>query len=128
MKRLITYVLLSAYATLGIASEPSKLSNDKYSQVVIEKVKNKGDIKFNFKVKIAEGIKYNWDGPWKFKFKGEGVTEKTMGTSDFDKTLGGYAVTVPADSKSLEYRLTAFVCTKDKTRCFREVHKETITL
>lgn len=128
MRRLLTCLMLTSYATFGISSEPSKLSNDKYSQVVVEKVKGKTDLKINFKVKIADGIKYNWEGPWKLKFKGEGIAEKTMGTSDFDKSLGGYAVTVPANSKSLEYRLTAFVCTKDKTRCFREVHKETITL
>jgi hypothetical protein len=79
----------------------------------------------------AKGLVINNDGPWKLTVEnaqGFTVTNKTS-TNYSDKTPGIVTLEAKADAKakskkhSFDYQFTTFVCTADKSMCYREVLK-----
>jgi hypothetical protein len=83
---------------------------------------------FTFELQMQPDMVLNHDGPWKLEIKahdGLGLAKTTFDKAELDDKIPGYAVTATAAKAAgeLEYQMTVFVCTKEKTQCFREVHK-----
>ncbi|MCX6124953.1 MAG: hypothetical protein NTV34_09435 [Proteobacteria bacterium] len=76
----------------------------------------------------GDGLKVNGEGPWKLEIKtikGATTTSTEYKRPDWKEGVAGFEVpaTLDKDSKKVElsFKMTAFVCTKDKTMCYREV-------
>ena len=83
-----------------------------------------------FKVTPNDGLVINLEGPWKLDVKehaGLKLEKLTYDRKVLNETLTGFEVPVAAESGvvkgTVTYRLVAFVCTKDKSRCYRDVHE-----
>lgn len=114
-------LLLTASPALAFGGPP------KHSAVAVEARAGDGAQQFTFKVEPKNDMIVNFDAPWKLEVKGhDGLTlpKTTFARGDLDEKLPGYVVSAKAGKPQgdLEYSLTAFICTKDKTQCFREVH------
>ena len=117
--------MFAAQAALGLG-EPV---NSKV-EVTTKKDDGKKAVTFEFKIVPNDGMVVTFDAPWKLDIKdkdGLAVFEKaSLGKPDMDEKLPGFIVTSKPNAGSkgkLEYTLVAFICTKDKTACYREVHK-----
>lgn len=80
------------------------------------------------KVVPEKGMQLTYDAPWSLKLKNQtNVTfEKLrLGKDDLDQKNGAFKFTASQTNQKwdADYELTAFICTKDKTRCYRETHK-----
>ena len=90
---------------------------------------------FSFQVVPNQGMKATLEAPWKLSIdNNKGVLFATKELS-LDKLIQG-SKTAPVDPSfelvstkplakvgSFDYRVVSFICTKDQTRCYREVHK-----
>ena len=94
--------------------------------VTAKAVSNK-KLELTFKTQPADGLVINHDGPWKLEIKEAGAIKPDKSEwkrAEWKEEIGGFIVTAdPAGQKSadIKYKLIAFVCTKDKSQCFREV-------
>jgi hypothetical protein len=86
-----------------------------------------------FKVVPKTGMKINLEGPWKLELKDAAdlpLAKTTLVRADLDEGMTGYTVTTTAKPAKTEgtvnYSLTSFICTTDKTQCYREVHTGTL--
>jgi hypothetical protein len=86
-------------------------------------------LELSFKVVPEAGLHVNMEGPWKLELKrhdGLAFAKTTFAKSDMQEKVPGFVATTsakPSQAKGdVEYSLVAFVCTDDKTQCFREVH------
>lgn len=121
----------SALFTLLLAAAPAFAfgSKPEHSAVDVE-TKAEGDkLKLVFKPRPLEGMVINEEGPWKLEVKkadGLAFAKTTMTKDDIDFKTPGWTLATTAkpakDAGEVEYAMTVFVCTKDKTQCFREVH------
>jgi hypothetical protein len=82
-----------------------------------------------FKVAPASGLHINLEGPWRLDITsspGLKVAKASLLKLDMDEKLPGFIAkgeaAVGAKGGQLEYKLIAFVCTDDKSRCYRDVH------
>lgn len=96
----------------------------KYSQL---QVKLEKDV-LSFELSAVEKHELTFEGPWTLELtnlKGLSISKLKYSQKDFDLSDRKYKVKVDKAeaSHSLDYKLVAFVCTKDKTKCYREVHK-----
>jgi hypothetical protein len=87
-----------------------------------------GTVSFSLKVIPNKGMKTSLDAPWKLNvLKSDGLTIKTaeLKRADLDGSLPGFSfatVGKPASGTGkLDYKMTAFICTEDKTQCYRDV-------
>jgi hypothetical protein len=84
-------------------------------------------VQFTFKTVPSGDLVVNKDGPWKLEILSSGKIQfdkKELKRADWKEDISGFSVTsAPAKIKSekIKYKLVAFVCTKDKSQCFREV-------
>ena len=123
MKRtllLLSSLLLSAGA---FAAAPEHAKIDAAADKAGDKVE------LRFKVVPESGLHVNMEGPWKLELTGTdglGLQKTTFAKGDMDEKLPGFVVKTAAKpakaAGDVEYKLTAFVCTDDKTQCYREVH------
>ncbi len=102
----------------------------KHSKVEVKASPTKTGTTFDLKVVPNSGLKITLDAPWKLVIKNEkGVSFKstTLKKGDMSEKLPGFHVASSSAPKagSFDYKLTSFVCTSDKTSCYREVHKGT---
>ena len=86
-------------------------------------------VELTFKAIPDAGMKINLEGPWKLDVKahdGLELAKSTFTKAEMQEGLPGFVVKSTAaptkKSGEVEYALTVFVCTEDKTACFREVH------
>lgn len=99
-----------------------------HSAVVIDAKDQGTEKQFTVKITAKEGMAVNFEAPWKLEVKdhdGLALAKTSFVKADMDEKLPGFVVQGKTEkpSGSFDYNLTAFVCTKDKTQCFREVHK-----
>jgi hypothetical protein len=100
-----------------------------HSKVAVD-AKPAGDkLQLVFKVEPTNGLHINMEGPWKLELKssdGLAFAKTTLGKDAMDEKLPGFTMTTTAKpakpAGEVEYSLVAFVCTNDKTQCYREVH------
>lgn len=124
MKKAILALALVSTSALAQMGEP------KYGAVVVESKAAGDNLEFHFRTEPKDGMAINLEGPWKLELKThEGLTfaKTTFTRAELDEKTAGYKFATTAKPAKpegeLEYSFTTFVCTKDKTQCFREVHK-----
>ena len=84
-------------------------------------------VELTFKTSPADGLSINPEGPWKLEIKDTGglkFDKMEFKRPEWKEQISGFtAIATPAKEKTgiIKYKLVAFVCTKDKTQCFREV-------
>lgn len=103
----------------------------KHSKLDIQSSQNGKEISIVFKVVPEKDILVTDQAPWELKVIEspglEVISPKGGVSKSYDKAIPGFtlkALTKEA-SGTLKFRLKAFVCTADKTRCFPEIHKGT---
>ena len=87
-------------------------------------------LSLDFVVEPQSALHINDEGPWRLELAAVPaplkLTKSTWDRSDFDAKLPGFKVrgealgAAPVSGK-VAYKLTAFVCTNDKTQCYRDV-------
>ncbi len=84
-------------------------------------------VQFTFKTVPHGDLVVNKEGPWKLEIISSGKIQfdkKELKRPDWKEDIAGFLLTsAPSKTKSekIKYKLVAFVCTKDKSQCFREV-------
>lgn len=97
-----------------------------HSKVEIKTISDNSIFNVEFKIIPDTNMMINHDGPWKLDIKDSAGLDldPTKPTMNFD--LPGFTIktkTQPTATKGkISYKLIAFVCTKDKSQCFRDVH------
>ena len=113
--------------TCSRAEAPKKSSS-------IEVVSSKDGDKLNLKFKTIpnKDMVINEDGPWKLEIKksdGLKFSKTKFERAEVDFKIPGFSATTTAKpstpSGEVTYKYIAFVCTKDKTLCVRDVHEGT---
>ncbi len=91
-----------------------------------------GMLTVQFKVVPNSDMGINLEGPWSLEIKDAGgltIETKKLARPQLNEQMPGFSVTasVPpqAQSGKLGYRLVSFICTKDKSVCYRDVHDGT---
>ncbi len=108
------------YGELKVSREDSALDKDKTKE-------NAG---WNFVIQPKDGYALNFEGPWMLKlYQPETKTLlHSLDTSALNQDKGLFFIDA-AKAKTLgntfDFELVAFLCTKDKSKCFREVYKGT---
>jgi hypothetical protein len=86
-----------------------------------------GRVQFTFKTVPSGDLVVNKDGPWKLDILSSGkikFEKNELKRAEWKEDIAGFSLTsAPAKTKSekIKFKLVAFVCTKDKSQCFREV-------
>lgn len=96
--------------------------------VQITTSKDKGTTKLVFKTVPNDGLVINHEGPWSLDIKnitGVKSNVSTLKRTDWKEDTATFDLPVVADAGAKEaevqYKLVSFVCTKEKTQCYREV-------
>ena len=118
---------------LWVAAPAFAVGAELHSSIDVKTAREKdGKLTFTFKVVPGDKMVINNDGPWKLDIKkSEGITfsTTTLPKAEMKESIPGFTLTsaAPPAAKSgkVEYQMVAFVCTKDKTLCYRDVHKTT---
>lgn len=98
----------------------------KYSSIQVKDDNSKQQM--IFQVVPTENMAINADAPWKLEIteaKGVDLPTRKFGKEQLNEDIPGYAVKLnkaKEKSGSIAYKFIAFICTKDKTQCYREVH------
>lgn len=112
---------------LALSSTAWALGANDHSTVSVQTVVKGDGLALTFKVSPASGLHINMEGPWTLEIKnptGLSMAKTTFRKTDMDEKIPGFAVTgakPEAPHGSFDYQLTAFVCTNDKTQCYRDV-------
>lgn len=106
------------------AAEP-----DKHSSVAVTTAAKGANLELTFKILPTSGLHINLEGPWKLQMKthdGLSFDNDTLVRKDLNEGLTGFVVTSKSaptkPAGAIDYTLIAFVCTNDKTSCYRDVH------
>jgi len=102
----------------------------KHSKIEITNAAAGDQLELTFKVTANAGHLATFEAPWKLDLKNhDGLTfaSSTLNKENMDEALPGYKVKTSAkpgkQNGEFEYSLVSFICTSDKTTCYREVHK-----
>jgi hypothetical protein len=86
-------------------------------------------VEFKFVVEANKNMTITFDAPWTLELvnaKDLEFASNRYGKAELDEKLPGFVVKTAkapsVDKGEVEYKLVAFICTKDKTQCYREVH------
>lgn len=97
---------------------------------VSERVTISADGKLSFEFEVKTKLAMNWEAPWLLqlnKYEHLSFDKVKFKRGDMDDKLPGFKIATKSkpggDKGTLDYKLIAFVCTKDKSKCFRDVHK-----
>ncbi len=121
-----------AFTTKSLASSQrtsATPSTSKQASIEVDwKKTSGGQLTFDFKTIPAKGLKINTDGPWSLELKeysGLEVVNAKLGKSEFKENLGGFSVSSKPQVKSgkVTYKMVVFVCTENKSQCFRDVQQ-----
>jgi hypothetical protein len=108
-------------------------SKTMHSKLVISKnqVKTSDEIQLQFKIIPLNGMSYNTVGPSKLKLTSIGKDPKNIlvkSKNEFDEKIPGFTVSLKSTQETgpkFDYKFISFVCTSDKSHCYRDVHKGT---
>lgn len=126
------HVILAVATLGGLLTAPLAFGfgEPTHSKIEISSAPAGDQMEFTFKVVASDGHTVTFDAPWKLDLKKhEGLTFETaaLNKTTMDEKLPGWKVKTTAQPAAgqgdLEYQLIAFICTTDKTQCYREVHK-----
>jgi hypothetical protein len=104
-----------------------------HSKLIISKnqVKTNDEVQLQFKIVPLDGMSYNTVGPSKLKITSTSKDPKNIvvkSKNEFDENIPGFTValkTNPKTASKFNYKFISFVCTSDKSHCYRDVHKGT---
>ena len=121
MKNLLVTLFVTCISFQAFAAGKAKVN-------VTAKKLNDQNVELTFKTIPADGLAINSEGPWKLEIKDPGqlkFEKMELKRSDWKDKEATFTqtgtVAGKGNSSSVSYKLTAFVCTKDKGQCFREV-------
>ena len=120
---LITSLAISFY----LCASGSVLAAGKATVEVTAKVQADKRVELTFKTLPNADLAINKEGPWKLEVLSSGklkFDKKEFKRGDWKEDIAGFTLlSSPAKTKNekVKYKLTAFICTKDKSQCFREV-------
>ncbi len=121
-KLLIASVLAAASATA--------LAADVHSKVKVDTVPDGDNLVFTFTNVPDDGLVTNLEGPWKLDLKsapGLKLAKTTFARAELDEKNASFSFKTTAKPEGkegvIEYKFITFVCTKDKTTCYRDVHE-----
>ena len=102
----------------------------KNSKIEITSAPAGDQLEFTFKISANAGHAVTFEAPWKLDIKnhdGLAFANSSFNKNNMDEALPGYKVKTNAkpgkQNGEFEYSLVSFICTSDKTTCYREVHK-----
>ncbi|MEI6834840.1 MAG: hypothetical protein WCL28_12695 [bacterium] len=110
-----------------LCASGSVLAAGKATVEVIAKGQPDKRVELTFKTLPSADLAINKDGPWKLEVLSSGnlkFDKKELKRGDWKEDIAGFTLlSSPAKTKNekVKYKLTAFICTKDKSQCFREV-------
>jgi len=117
------------FLTMALGGQAFAFDEPKNSSVAVEAKPLGQNLQLAFKVSPRAGLHINLEGPWKLELKNAGglaFAKTTLVRADMDEKLPGFVLTTTAKpaqvSGEVAYKLIAFVCTNDKTQCYRDVH------
>jgi hypothetical protein len=123
---------LIAVTVFTFSTAAFSFGEPKHSKVEVTSSESDKEISFNLKVIPNEELKITHDAPWNLTIKNEqgiAFANSKFVKADMDGKLPGYKISSKSKptskAGSFDYKLVSFVCTKDKTSCYREVHKGT---
>jgi len=120
-------IIHTLFFTLSLFSTVPAFAAGKATVTVNAKTTQDGRVELTFKTTPADGLAINKEGPWKLELKSSGklkFEKKEYKRADWKEDFAGFSLTSePTKEKSdnVKYKLVAFICTKDKSQCFREV-------
>ncbi len=124
MMRILCLMMMQLFFNVSVFSE------ELHSSVRTKTEKKTNEIHFNFTAEPTGGMKLNYEGPWALSLSdvdGIELPKNSFKLSDFTQEPKEASVNFNTkklkEQGKLNYRLTAFSCTEDKTKCFRDVHK-----
>ena len=91
-------------------------------------------VELTFAAKPAAGLVINSEGPWKLTVVDPGsikLDRSEYKREDWSEKNAGFSVIAAPGAKNtadLKYKMVVFVCTKEKTQCFREVIESPATV
>ena len=111
--------------TLHISSQA--FAAGKSTAEISAKTLKENKVELTFVTKAADGLVINHDGPWKLTVSDSGSIK--LDKSEFKKedwneknaSFTAVGVTGAKKNSDIKYKMITFVCTKDKSQCFREV-------
>ena len=128
MKKLLAALMFTLSMPMAFANAPKHAEVEAKASPQAD-----GSVSFSLKVVPNKGMKTSLDAPWKLNvLKNDGLTFKSteLKKADLDGALPGFSfasVGKPsAASGKLDYKMTAFICTEDKTQCYRDVLEGTV--
>jgi hypothetical protein len=110
-----------------LCASGSVLAAGKATVEVTAKVQADKRVELTFKTLPNADLAINKEGPWKLEVLSSGklkFDKKEFKRGDWKEDIAGFTLlSSPAKTKNeqVKYKLTAFICTKDKSQCFREV-------
>lgn len=136
MKNKMTTIFAVALS-FAVTSSAFAFGKPEHSKVEVAQTKQAdGSIALTFKLVPNSDMAVTYDAPWSLGFepteevqfqKPDDAAKNLYKIASFKQDLPGFAVSISpkAGKKSgeLSYKLKAFVCTKDKKRCFPETHE-----
>jgi hypothetical protein len=117
---ILAFITLFSCTALTAPSEKAK--------VIVSSSKEGKSIKLTFATHPGDGLKINAEGPWKLEIKqvkGAKLNTLELKRDAWKSDISGFQVTGTPESNSkvleVQYKMTTFVCTTDKSMCYREV-------
>lgn len=121
MKNIIAILIITFATTTVFAAGRAKV------EVTAKKISEQ-KVELTFKTVPSDGLSINAEGPWKLEIKDPGslkFEKLELKRADWKEKDAAFtqtaSIAAKAKSSAVAYKLTAFVCTKDKGQCFREV-------
>lgn len=138
IKKFATLSSLCAILLFGLVST-NGYARKMFSSLEITKIQSTGDVKnqknkqLQFKIVPKPGLVVNEDGPWSLDITTSEKSSLTLmktkySKKEMDLKLPGVVVSYEksgTEVSSLDYKFLAFVCTKDKKKCYFDIHKGT---
>lgn len=123
MKKLLIATALTWVSTAAWAA-------DVHGKVQVATVPDGDNLAFTFTNVPDAGLVTNLEGPWKLELKssaGLKLAKTSFGRGELDEKNASFSFKTTekpaAASGTIEYKFITFVCTKDKTTCYRDVHE-----
>ncbi len=117
-------------ATVLAATAATVLAADVHGTVKVDTRPAGENLEFTFKNEPNGGLVINLEGPWKLELKSsDGLTlaKTTFTRAELDEKNASFTFATTAKPAKpegeIQYKFVAFVCTKDKTTCYRDVHE-----
>lgn len=126
-QKFLPFILgISAIVIATSQANPALAAGKATVEITATELKDK-KIELSFTTKAATGLVINTDGPWKLSIKDAGTIKldkmeyKREDWNEKNATFTAAGVPSAKKTSEINYKMIVFVCTKEKSQCFREV-------